>query len=1114
MGPKALIFIHSLARKSLTKGQGSGITKIPSAMQAEAKASEIFTNLVEAGLKPEMMDDFIKSEADVAKYLNILDAYKRERMKPIPADSPRGKEITEALFGKRGEVVDMKGNVIPEGSGIMGGESIESLMKSGDVTKGTVTKKSKKVTDRDMFRAANENYITDTISDVNIIKNLNSMDPIEAMKEANKVIKREGPYKNLNQQQAKKILEDTEDHIFERDVTPMDEDFAAGGVAGLLGERTGYAQGTDVFRRQKKEIPEEIKKKIFEMIMGTRNLGKVIENSERTKSRIGSEGVKAYGLAEGGRTGYKEGLTAKQFKRQETENLAAKINEYFDIKGSGSISGKNQIMGAPDGITANTETFNAIINMDIPIIEKINLLGSLGYGKDRFKVEKGDEELFLGEGGYKDRNIGLGFNQGGEGLSGSVIRNLETGDNEYQVKFLKNLASGGRVGLKGGGMDMGAGSSKSSKSSGPAGGASSGGNYGGNNFKSDPDDNREQYGAQGQYSRPPSTPSDGGDNREQYGAQGQYQRPQLFNSQGLGVTPFNLSNKNFAKLVGPALIQYRILQKKKAMEQLGGDPFTPQDQNILDELNQMNEEEKIYSLPITAANGGRVGLRYGGDTMGGINDKSISSPGPDRSKVSEQQERNHQEAISRARDSQQYDYTAPKQIAKQIAINTGKNLAGQKIASVLGIGTGPIGILIALKGLYDQTKNPVYSEEDVTYGFPYQTGGRVGLKGGGRTITLMDGTKVYIPEGSTTSSGGLKDRIYSSSKGDLLREDIVRLMSFESGGRVGLRGGGADFIPTEKMNTDRMKVIREFLKRKIPHLDSGPIDKSILYDLQEALSSGSGLFPGYDVRNDLPREVEAKGGGRIGLAGGMTRRAFLKLMGGVAAGIGAIKSGIMGVGKKGVAKKVVKEVIKTPPVAGKPEWFDALINKVILEGDDVTKKLATKDREIVHTKKLNDQESVTVTQDLDDGAIRVEYDSPDNLGQEPVMMQFKPGMADETTGGKKPADRFDVVETEPRYVGPDNTDIEFIGESGGPNISFIESDVTNLKTFATGKGPTMKEIVKSKKRKDLTRAVNENDYEAAEYLGGKYGDGPEDYYSDDYRDYRYASGGLAYMLGE
>jgi hypothetical protein len=997
---KALTFIHSLARKSLTKGQGSGITKIPSAMQAEAKASEIFTNLVEAGLKPEMMDDFIRSEADVVKYLNILDSYKASQLKntrAIAADSPEGKKITEALFGKRGEVVDMKGNVIPEGSGIMGGESIESLMKSGDVTKGTVTKKSKKVTDRDMFKAANQR-LGKPKTDVNtIIKNINSMEPIDAMKEANKVIKREGPYKNLNQQQAKKILEDTEDHIFERDVTPMDEDFAAGGVAGLLGERTGYAQGTDVFRRQKKEIPEEIKKKIFEMIMGTRNLGKVIENSERTKSRIGSEGVKAYGLAEGGRTGYKEGLTAKQFKRQETENLAAKINEYFDIKGSGSKSGKNQIVGAPDGITANTETFNAIINMDIPIIEKINLLGSFGYGKDRFKVEKGDEELFLGEGGYKDRNIGLGFNQGGEGLSGSVIRNLETGDNDYQVKFLKNFASGGRVGLRYGGDTMGGINDKSISSPGPDRSKVSAQQELNHqaavreaqafNQKKEETINRIKK------AQPKQSPIktffnprlqkhfDQNQMLKDAVARGEI-TPEQYNQLGGYDVQQTLSLGNpvlggIGNLIGST--GYNVVQSLK-----GEQPFSdiPGDvmRNVQGGFGLISPELKQTYKNILAQGagqyqtGGRVELRYGGDTMGGINDKSISSPGPDRSKVSEQQELNNQEAISRARDSQQYDYTVPKQIVKDIAINTGKNLAGQKIASALGIGTGPFGIMLALKGLYDQTRNPVYSEEDLTYGVPYQTGGRVGL------------------------------------------------------------------------------------------------------------------------------------------AGGMTRRAFLKLMGGVAAGIGAIKSGIMGVGKKGVAKKVVKEVIKTPPVAGKPEWFDALINKVILEGDDVTKKLATKDREIVHTKKLNDQESVTVTQDLDDGAIRVEYDSPDNLGQEPVMMQFKPGMADETTGGKKPADRFDVVETEPRYTGPDNTDIEFIGESGGPNISFIESDVTNLKTFATGKGPTMKEIVKSKKRKDLTRAVNENDYEAAEYLGGKYGDVPEPDFPDDYSGY--ASGGIAGMLGE
>jgi hypothetical protein len=952
MGPKALIFIHSLARKSLTKGQGSGITKIPSAMQAEAKASEIFTNLVEAGLKPEMMDDFIRSEADVAKYLNILDAYKRERMKPIPADSPRGKEITEALFGKRGEVVDMKGNVIPKGSGIMGGESIESLMKSGDVTKGTVTKKSKKVTDRDMFRAANQR-LGKPKTDVNtIIKNINSMEPIDAMKEANKVIKREGPYKNLNQQQAKKILEDTEDHIFERDVTPMDEDFASGG-------RVGLRYGGDT--------------------MGGINDKSVSSpGPDRSKVSAQQERNNQAAVREAQAFNQKKEETINRIK--EAQPKQSPIKTFFNPRLQKHFDQNQMLKDAVARGEITPEQYNELGGYDVqqtlslgnPLLGGIgNLIGSTGYNIVQSSIPSKDS-------------------------SGNVIYE----DTPFIIGEDANTI----------------------------------------------------------YSQTPKA------------------------SQLLRDIPGDVMRNVQG---GLGLISPELKQTYKNILAQGAGQYQT---------------------------GGRVGLRYGGDTMGGINDKSISSPGPDRSKVSEQQERSHQEAISRARDSQQYDYTVPKQIAKDIAINTGKNLAGQKILSTLGIGATPITILMALKGLYDQTQNPVYSEEDLTYGVPYQTGGRVGLKGGGRTITLMDGTKVYIPEGSTTSSGGLKDRIYSSSKGDLLREDIVRLMSFESGGRVGLRGGGADFIPTEKMNTDRMKVIREFLKRKIPHLDSGPIDKSILYDLQEALSSGSGLFPGYDVRNDLPREVEAKGGGRIGLAGGMTRRAFLKLMGGVAAGIGAIKSGIMGVGKKEVAKKVVKEVIKTPPVAGKPEWFDALINKVILEGDDVTKKLATKDREIVHTKKLNDQESVTVTQDLDDGAIRVEYDSPDNLGQEPVMMQFKPGMADETTGGKKPADRFDVVETEPRYVGPDNTDIEFIGESGGPNISFIESDVTNLKTFATGKGPTMKEIVKSKKRKDLTRAVNENDYEAAEYLGGKYGDVPEPDFPDDYSGY--ASGGIAGMLGE
>ena len=78
-----------------------------------------------------------------------------------------------------------------------------------------------------------------------------------------------------------------------------------------------------------------------------------------------------------------------------------------------------------------------------------------------------------------------------------------------------------------------------------------------------------------------------------------------------------------------------------------------------------------------------------------------------------------------------------------------------------------------------------------------------------------------------------------------------------------------------------------------------------------------------------------------------------------------------------VGKKVTQvPIIKTDDVAGKPEWFDQLVNKVILEGDDVTKRFATKDREIVHMKKIDDDNTVMVYQDLDEGAVRVDYDAP------------------------------------------------------------------------------------------------------------------------------------------
>jgi len=167
----------------------------------------------------------------------IVQMNKPQPPRVIAADSPEGRGITEALLGKRGEVVDMAGKKLDTSQGIMGGKSVKELMDSGQVSKGARgMNKSKKVQDREMFQAANERLTSDVDS---IIKDIKSMEPITAMKEANSVIGRKGKYKNLTPEESKKILQDTEDHIFERDI-PETEDFATGGIAriGLKGGLT------------------------------------------------------------------------------------------------------------------------------------------------------------------------------------------------------------------------------------------------------------------------------------------------------------------------------------------------------------------------------------------------------------------------------------------------------------------------------------------------------------------------------------------------------------------------------------------------------------------------------------------------------------------------------------------------------------------------------------------------------------------------------------------------------------------------------------------------------------------------------------------------------------
>jgi hypothetical protein len=255
------------------------------------------------------------------------------------------------------------------------------------------------------------------------------------------------------------------------------------------------------------------------------------------------------------------------------------------------------------------------------------------------------------------------------------------------------------------------------------------------------------------------------------------------------------------------------------------------------------------------------------------------------------------------------------------------------------------------------------------------------------------------------------------------------------------------------------------------------------------------------------RDDKAEGGiMRLGLkeGTGMTRRTFLKFLAGAASIpiIGKIFKPLK------VGKTVTKvPIIKTADVAGKPEWFDQLVNKVILEGDDFTKKLATGERQVVHVKKLDEDTTVSVTQDMDNGVVRVEYDSPANTFEDTVSMQYKKPLPDE--GAPNPAAEFEVSESGPisRQVGPDDYDMD-VDEVGGTSIKDLDSDVSKLKAYATGEKPTMKELVQNIKRKERAKNITfdqEAQMDAVIRRQGEY-DGP---YDDDF-----ASGGIARMLGE
>jgi len=328
--------------------------------------------------------------------------------------------------------------------------------------------------------------------------------------------------------------------------------------------------------------------------------------------------------------------------------------------------------------------------------------------------------------------------------------------------------------------------------------------------------------------------------------------------------------------------------------------------------------------------------------------------------------------------------------------------------------------------------------------------------------------------------------------------------------------GGLDEVTFEKYEDELSQAEREFSDfHRVYDTDSPPgvfgtrkstsfanHPKNYLDEASEKLQSitGEGLnvdfYKNYtdDVLTKYPKpESFASGGlaymlgeptyadgGRIGFKlGGIdkARRLFLEMMGGAAATGVAAKTGLLGFLKAG--KPAAVETLTSVPIKnadGMPSWFKPLVNRVIQEGDDVTKQFAWKERQIVHSKKLGENQGVKVTQDLDDQTIRVEYQSADNMGgvDDAVNLEYKAAEEIPTKKGSvKTKPTFEANEAYPLQDPKDYKWITFEGDNTVSNVDGLYSDTSALKQFGTGKNLSKKESAIAKQKRERVKKINE-----------------------------------------
>jgi len=245
-----------------------------------------------------------------------------------------------------------------------------------------------------------------------------------------------------------------------------------------------------------------------------------------------------------------------------------------------------------------------------------------------------------------------------------------------------------------------------------------------------------------------------------------------------------------------------------------------------------------------------------------------------------------------------------------------------------------------------------------------------------------------------------------------------------------------------------------------------------------------GISPG---AKPVPKVLEAAQGGRIGFkkGGGMDRRGFLKLMGGLAA--------LPIVGKFFKGAKVASKVV---PLKGTttamPAWFPKFVDKVMDRG------VGTKIDADIMKYEVKELPGIQVTKH-DDGRIYVEgqndYSRSYDIEYQPPgyeVVDYKSGKAVKTKGD------FTASEEVPVNMDPDGN-IDFEGEILEEVGDILTSDGRVMEEFATG--TKLKTSTRGESRVGQAEVAAENAADDAAERAAMEAD-------------EFASGGLAKLLGE